>query len=178
MRLFLNRLSVLAKRSFINPAMYVMSAVILLMALLVIFVPEKDTSVYIPVAVLNNDNSDETEEIVDHLCSMNSIFHFYEVDDEEEIYKDLASGKANTAYIFPKNFTEHLTDGGTKYDVQQISTPASSFIFLSREECLSEGGFPYLTSPHDGDGLLAGKGLTDILFNAPMDHNMLLFMRR
>ena len=58
--------------------MYVMSAVILLMALLVIFVPEKDTSVYIPVAVLNNDNSDETEEIVDHLCSMNSIFHFYE----------------------------------------------------------------------------------------------------
>ena len=68
MRLFLNRLSVLAKRSFINPAMYVMSAVILLMALLVIFVPEKDTSVYIPVAVLNNDNSDETEEIVDHLC--------------------------------------------------------------------------------------------------------------
>ena len=134
MRLFLNRLSVLAKRSFINPAMYVMSAVILLMALLVIFVPEKDTSVYIPVAVLNNDNSDETEEIVDHLCSMNSIFHFYEVNDEEEIYKDLASGKANTAYIFPKNFTEHLTDGGTKYDVQQISTPASSFIFLSREE--------------------------------------------
>ena len=47
MRLFLNRLSVLAKRSFINPAMYVMSAVILLMALLVIFVPEKDTYIYL-----------------------------------------------------------------------------------------------------------------------------------
>ena len=53
-----------------------MFAVIRSWPFLVIFVPEKDTSVYIPVAVLNNDNSDETEEIVDHLCSMNSIFHF------------------------------------------------------------------------------------------------------
>lgn len=81
MRLFLNRLSVLAKRSLINPAMYVMSAVIILMALLVIFVPEKETSIYIPVAVLNEDSSEDTKNIVDDLCSMNSIFHFYEVDD-------------------------------------------------------------------------------------------------
>ena len=57
MRLFMNRLSVLAKRSLINPAMYVMSGVIILMALLAIFVPEKETSVYIPVALLNNDDS-------------------------------------------------------------------------------------------------------------------------
>lgn len=134
MKLFLNRLSVLAKRSLINPAMYVMVGVILLMALLVIFVPEKETSVYIPVAILNEDNSPETDDIVYHLCTMNSIFHFYEVDDEEELYKDLASGKANTAYIFPKKFLEHLTDKGVKYDVKQVSTPASSFIFLSREE--------------------------------------------
>ena len=97
MKLFLNRLSVLAKRSLINPAMYVMSGVIVIMALLVIFVPAKETSIYIPVAVLNEDDSEDTEAIVDELCTMNSIFHFYEVDDEDEIYKDLASGKANTA---------------------------------------------------------------------------------
>ena len=134
MRLFLNRLSVLAKRSLINPAMYVMSAVIILMALLVIFVPEKETSIYIPVAVLNEDSSEDTKKIVDDLCSMNSIFHFYEVDDEDEIYKDLTSGKANTAYIFPEGFSEHLTANGSRYDIRQIQTPASSFIFLSREE--------------------------------------------
>ena len=46
MKLFLNRLSVLSKRSLINPAMYVMSGVILLMALLVIFVPERDFGLY------------------------------------------------------------------------------------------------------------------------------------
>lgn len=138
MKLFLNRLSVLSKRSLINPAMYVMGGVILLMALLVIFVPEKETSVYIPVAVLNEDNSEETEDIISELCEMNSIFHFYEVDDEEELYKDLASGKANTAYIFPKHFTEHLTEGGRKYDVKQVKTPASSFPFLSREEVFGQ----------------------------------------
>ena len=67
MKLFLNRLQVLSKRSLINPAMYVMAAVIIIMALLVIFVPEKETSVYIPVAILNEDNSDVTEDIVDEL---------------------------------------------------------------------------------------------------------------
>ena len=134
MRLFINRLYVLFKRCLINPAMYVMFAVIIVMALLVIFVPEKETSVYVPVAIINEDNSPETDAIVDELVSMNSVFHFYEVDDEEELYKDLASGKANTGYIFPKGFTEHLTDNGTRYDIKQVETPASSFIFLSREE--------------------------------------------
>ena len=134
MKLFLNRLQVLSKRSLINPAMYVMAGLILLMALLVIFVPEKETSAYIPVAILNEDNSDETEKIVDELCTMNSVFSFYEVDDEDELYKDIASGKANTAYIFPKHFTEHLTENGSRYDVRQVKTPASSFVFLSREE--------------------------------------------
>ncbi len=134
MRLFLNRFTVLCKRSLINPAMYIMGAVILLMTLLVIFVPDKETSVYIPVAVLNEDRSDFTENIVDYLCTKNSIFNFYEVDDEDELYEDLASGKANNAYIFPKGFSEHLTDGNNHYKIQQISTPASSFIFLAREE--------------------------------------------
>ena len=134
MKLFLNRLSVLAKRSLINPAMYVMSGAIIILALLVIFVPEKDTSVYIPVAILNEDDSEDTEDIVDELCDFNSIFHFYEVKSERELYKDLASGKANTAYIFPKGFTDHLTEKGTKYDIKQVYTPASSFPFLSREE--------------------------------------------
>lgn len=134
MKLFLNRLQVLSKRSLINPAMYVMAAVIIIMALLVIFVPEKETSVYIPVAILNEDSSDVTEDIVDELCSMNSVFAFYEVDDEDELYSDIASGKANTAYIFPKGFSENLTANGTKYDIRQVSTPASSFKFLSREE--------------------------------------------
>lgn len=134
MRLFLNRLAVLAKRSFINPAMYVMFGVIIVMALLVILVPEKETSVYVPVALINEDTSPESEAVVEKLVTMNSIFHFYEVDDEEELYKDLASGKANTGYIFPKGFLDHLTDSGSRYDIKQVQTPASSFIFLSREE--------------------------------------------
>lgn len=134
MRLFLNRLSVLTKRSLINPAMYVMCAVIIVMALLVIFVPEKETSVYVPVAVLNEDNSSDTNRIMDDLVTMNSIFHFYEVFDEDELYKDLASGKANTGYIFPKGFSEHLLDNGTRYDIRQVETPASTFSFLSRDE--------------------------------------------
>ena len=134
MRLFLNRLSVLTKRSLINPAMYVMIGVMIIMALLVVFIPEKESSIYIPIALINEDNSDETEEIVARLCSMNSIFDFYEVDDEEELYKDLASGKANTGYIFPKGFSEHYTDTSSRYKITQVQTPGSRFILLSREE--------------------------------------------
>ena len=134
MKLFLNRLFVLSKRSLINPAMYVMSFILVVLALLVIFVPEKETSVYIPVAILNKDNSDETEDIVDELCTSNSVFTFYEVDSEDEVYDDIASGKANTAYIFPKGFSKNLTSDSKRYAVRQVTTPASSFVFLSREE--------------------------------------------
>ena len=134
MRLFLNRLSVLTKRSLINPAMYVMFGVLVIMALLVIFVPEKESSIYIPVALINKDNSRETDQIVEDLCNMNSIFDFYEVDDEEELYKDLASGKANTGYIFPAGFSGHFTDGNSRYRIKQVQTPGSRFILLSREE--------------------------------------------
>lgn len=134
MRLFFNRLSVLAKRSLINPAMYIMSGIILFLALLVIFVPEKETSIYIPVALLNEDDSEDTEKIVDTLCSKNSIFHFYEVDDEDELYNDLVSGKADNGYIFPKGFADNIVDGGRKYAIEQVTTPASGFVFLSREE--------------------------------------------
>ncbi len=69
MRLFLNRLYVLSKRCLINPAMYVMFAAITVMALLVIFVPEKETAVSVPVAIVNEDNSPETRAIVDKLTS-------------------------------------------------------------------------------------------------------------
>jgi hypothetical protein len=134
MKLFFNRLFVLSKRSLINPAMYVMSFILIVLALLVIFVPEKETSVYIPVAVLNKDDSEDTEEIVDKLCTMNSVFTFYEVESEDELYEDIASGKANTAYIFPKGFSKNLTSGSKRYAVKQVTTPASSFAFLSREE--------------------------------------------
>ncbi|MBR3340700.1 MAG: ABC transporter permease [Clostridiales bacterium] len=134
MRLFLNRLSVLTKRSFINPAMYVMFGVIIIMAALVIFVPEKETSIYIPIALINQDDSKETDEIVDSLCSMNSVFDFYEVEDEEELYLDLASGKANAGYIFPAGFSEHITENSSRYSVKQVETPGSRFILLSREE--------------------------------------------
>ena len=134
MKLFLNRLFVLSKRSLINPAMYVMSFILVVLALLVIFVPEKETSVYIPVAVLNKDNSPETEDIVEKLITSNSVFTFYEVDSEDELYDDIASGKANTAYIFPKGFSKNLTSDSKRYAVRQVTTPASSFVFLSREE--------------------------------------------
>ena len=112
MRLFMNRLMVNIKRCMLSPFMYVMAAVLITLALFCILIPESEKSVYLPVAILNNDDNEKTEEIVEELCDMRSVFEFYEVDSEEEMLDDLAQGKANTGFVIPEDFLERST--GTK----------------------------------------------------------------
>ena len=77
MKLFMNRLIVVIKRCALSPFMYVMASVLIILSMLAILIPESEKSVYLPVAILNKDDNEKTEEIVDSLCEMRSIFHFY-----------------------------------------------------------------------------------------------------
>ena len=82
--------------------MYVMAAVLITLALFCMLIPESEKSVYLPVAILNNDDNEKTDEIVEELCNMKSVFEFYEVGSEEEMLDDLAQGKANTGFVIPE----------------------------------------------------------------------------
>ena len=134
MRLFMNRLIVNIKRCMLSPFMYVMAAVLITLALFCILIPESEKSVYLPVAILNNDDNEKTEEIVEELCDMRSVFEFYEVGSEEEMLDDLAQGKANTGFVIPEDFLERSTGTKKPHEIAVITTPTSGLTSLATEE--------------------------------------------
>ncbi len=134
MKLFMNRLIVVIKRCALSPFMYVMASVLIILSMLAILIPESEKSVYLPVAILNNDDNEKTEEIVDSLCEMRSIFHFYVVDSEEEMYDDLAQGKANTGYVIPEGFLDRCTGDKKAREIAVVTTPSSGMTSLATEE--------------------------------------------
>ena len=134
MKLFMNRMIVIIKRCMLSPFMYVMAAVLITLALFCILIPESEKSAYLPVAILNNDDNEETAKIVEEICDMRSVFNFYEVDSEEEMYDDLAQGKANTGFVIPEDFLERSTGPKKAHEIAVITTPSSGLTSLAIEE--------------------------------------------
>lgn len=138
-----NRLLVMIKRSLLSPYIYVMAFILLSLSIVSVIIPENKASAYIPVAILNLDDSDETEQVVDDLCDKTSVFTFYEVDDEEELYEDLSSGKANTGYIIPEDFMDKCVNLRRAPSISLVVTPGSTLTSVSSEEVFN-GLFRYI----------------------------------
>ena len=138
-----NRLLVMIKRSLLSPYIYVMALILLGLALASVIIPDSKASAYIPVAILNLDESDETISVVDNLCDSNSVFTFYEVDSEEELYEDLSSGKANTGYIIPEDFMDSCLNIRRAPKISLVVTPSSTLTSVSSEEVFN-GLFRYI----------------------------------
>lgn len=132
-----NRFKVMIKRSLkqkINIAM-----LILLVILLIIYknIPEKEKSEYIPVAILNNDSSEDSKKMIDDLLNHNSIFTFYEVTSREEIFNDIASKKADLAFEIPEDFMDSCTHISEINKITLYLTEGPELHSLAREEVFS-----------------------------------------
>ena len=134
MKLFFNRLYLSSKRSFLNPYIYGMAFILIALAVVAVAIPEHKASAYIPVAVLNLDEDEDTAKAVEELCEMGSIFDFYEVDSEVQMYSDLASGRANTGFILPEDLMESSAVMRRMPHIEVITTPSSTLPFMSSEE--------------------------------------------
>lgn len=134
MRIFLNRLCLSSKRSFLNPYMYGMALILIALAVVAVAMPAHKSSAYIPVAILNLDDNRDTEAAVEDLCEMGSIFDFYEVGTESEMYSDLATGRANTGIILPEDMMDKSGSMRTVPKIRVITTPSSTLPLMSSEE--------------------------------------------
>ncbi len=134
MRIFLNRLYLCFKRSFKNPYIYVMAAVLIIMASVYAAVPAKESSAYIPVGIVDLDGTDRSAEIIDSLIETDSVFSFYEIEDEDELYTDLASGKCSTGFIIPEGFTDESLSVYRIPEILLVRTNASTLPLMSGEE--------------------------------------------
>ena len=134
MRIFLNRLYLSSKRSFLNPYLYGMALILIALAVSAVAMPEQKASAYIPVAILNLDDNEDTKAAVEDMCEMGSIFDFYEVETEAQMYSDLATGRANTGFILPEDLMDKSASLRTVPDIEVITTPSSTLPFMSSEE--------------------------------------------
>ena len=142
MKLFINRLLLSAKRGFLNPYIYGMAAILITLAIVSVAMPPNKSSAYIPVAILNLDDSEDTAQAVEDICDMASVFEFYEVDSEAEMYADIASGKCNTGFILPEDMMENSGSINRIPDIRVITTPSSTLPLMSSEEIFMKL-FPY-----------------------------------
>lgn len=142
MKIFLNRLLLSAKRSFLNPYIYGMAFILIALAVVSVAMPANKSSAYIPVAILNLDDSEDTAAAVEALCDMGSVFEFYEVESEAEMYSDIAAGKCNTGFILPEGLMESSGNMRRMPEITVIETPSSTLPLMSSEEIFMKL-FPY-----------------------------------
>ncbi len=100
----MNRLYIMLKRTLMQPLYIGMLATLIVMSVIYVNIPEKNKTLYVPAAVCCYDTSMEAQEFAKSIYSSNSIYHFYEVDSEEQVRKDVLSGKANVGFVIPEGF--------------------------------------------------------------------------
>ncbi len=137
MKLFFNRFFILMKRSLKQPVNLVMLLVLLLLAIIYRSIPASEKSMYIPVAILCEDEDPRMKESVGEMTKMNSIFHFYTVQSEEELYQEISSRNANTGILIPKGFLAQESNSSFDKKVLLYTTPSSLLTTMIQDSLFS-----------------------------------------
>ena len=106
MKLFRNRLYIMLKRTLMQPLYIAMLITLIGMAIIYVNIPAKNKTLYVPAAVCNHDTSSDSKRFEEAIYTSSSIYHFYAVDSDEQLKKDVLSGKANIGFIIPEGFFE------------------------------------------------------------------------
>jgi Sodium:dicarboxylate symporter family. len=114
-----------------------MAAVLLVLALLNRFIPDSQKSASVPVAILCFDNSASGEAAVSDIVNMNSIYKYYRVSSSDEMYQDIASGKADSGFIIPADYFKNCTSYLNLKDIRIIINEGSTFPSLAADEVYS-----------------------------------------
>lgn len=133
MKLFINRLSIMTKRTLKQPLYISMLLILVLLTIIYIKVPDKEKSVYIPVAILNYDKNENADQMISELVSANSVFTFYPVSSESEMYDDILSGKADMGYLIPEGFFDSCTSLDTIKKIRVFVTEGTLLTSLANE---------------------------------------------
>ena len=62
MKLFMNRLYVMLKRTIIQPLYIVMLITLVVLSIIYVNIPDREKTIYVPAAILNEDTSSSSTE--------------------------------------------------------------------------------------------------------------------
>ncbi|MBQ9278850.1 MAG: ABC transporter permease [Lachnospiraceae bacterium] len=104
MKLFSNRFGIMLKRTIKQPVYIIMLLLLISLSIFYVSIPAEKKSLYITAAVLCEDSSPEAGLFMEELINSNSVFTFYEVENLDELKKDVISGKANSGFVIPEGY--------------------------------------------------------------------------
>ncbi|MBR0515269.1 MAG: ABC transporter permease [Eubacterium sp.] len=133
MKLFMNRLYVMLKRTIIQPLYIVMLITLVVLSIIYVNIPDREKTIYVPAAILNEDTSSSSTEFEEELFRSKSIYHFYKVSSLDELKNDVLSGKANVGFHIPEGFFEHSYDLRNAYLITEYTTNSSRLPTVARE---------------------------------------------
>lgn len=133
MKSFFIRFTIMTKRILKQPVYIVMLLLLFVMTALYSRIPEREKSLYIPVAILNLDESETASLLVSDLISARSVFTFYSVSSEDEMYEDILSGKAEMGYRIPEHFFDTCTAMDTLQKIRVFTTEGTLLTPLAND---------------------------------------------
>ena len=125
MKLFMNRLYIMLKRTLMQPLYIAMLVTIIGMSIIYVNIPEKSKTLYVPAAICNHDTSDDAKQFEEAIYNSKSIYHFYKAENDEEVKQDVLSGKANIGFIIPEGFFESSVHIGSVKNIIEYTTNSS-----------------------------------------------------
>ena len=137
MKLSLQRFMIMEKRILKQPFIYIMAGVLIMLSVIYRLVPAEEKSASIPVAVLCLDKSPEASEMMEDIYLINSVFKYYSVADEDEMYAAIVGGKADSGFIIPESYLARSTSVFDQQDIRVITTEGSVFPSLAADELFS-----------------------------------------
>lgn len=128
---------ILNKRLY-KKASFVSILVLLLISVMLFSFMAKKESGFVRVVLAQEDSSDETSnEIIKSLLDQDSMVLFTKAPSPDEAIEDIKSGKADSAWIFPKDMKKELSEFANSQNnsfVRVIEREQNVFLRLTREK--------------------------------------------
>lgn len=148
------------RRAFCRP-IFIMFLLAFPISMAVLHHMEKQDSGKISVALCTGEDA-WNQEVAEKLEADDGSFHFYICETQEEAERDVMTGEAECAYLFPDKFKESLDSGDYNHKVTVLVSPSTV-----AEKIISEKVFSELFEIY-GRELLADYGKNGAAFQTVM----------
>lgn len=129
----IRKLLILIKRILCKPVYIGLLLLIPAVAIFIRLLPEDSMSTNIYMGYINYDTDDRALKLNEMLSGSSYGFVFVEYDSQDRLYRDVASGQLDCAYIIPENFSEEFTKNVDNCNIQLICSPATTYSAISME---------------------------------------------
>ena len=126
------------KRTLKKPVNWLLLILLPVLTVLFLLLMDNENERALKVAVYTSEDNGFSSNIVDKLVHRDGIILFYACESEEELYRDVASGRAECGYVLPESLEENLNAGLKRNLVDLVVSSSTTLSGLTNEIVYAE----------------------------------------